>query len=193
MLALAGILASATIVFVACGGGGSSYGKSGGSGAATATPESTKLTVTSTAFEDGGTIPTEFTCAGAGTSPQIAWSGAPSGTQAYALIMDDPDAPLPGGFTHWVVYDLPASTTSLDAGAPEVNDLAGGKQGQNGRGTLAYTGPCPPAGSPHHYHFRVYALDAPLGIADGAGKDAVVLAMKQHAIADGEIVGLFGR
>ena len=99
----------------------------------------------------------------------------------------------PGGFTHWVVYDLPASVMSLDASAPEGNDLAGGKQGQNGRGTLAYTGPCPPAGNPHHYHFRVYALDAPLGIADGANKDAVVLAMKQHAIADGETVGLFGR
>jgi len=201
---LAALFVATSALLGACGG---SSGGGGGSptpatgatatapspGAATPAPASS-MAVTSTAFADGAVIPVGNTCSGASASPALSWSGAPAATKGYALIVDDPDAPLAGGFVHWLVYDLPASTTALEANAPDGPDLAGGKQGANGRGATAYAGPCPPVGSaPHHYHFRVYALDAPLGLAPGATRGDVQSALAGHLLAQGELVGLFSR
>jgi len=170
----------------ACRGGGSKT-------AATPTPSASPFSIESEAFAEGATIPAQYTCSGDGTSPALRWSGAPSGTKSFALVVDDPDAPLQGGFTHWVAFDLPDSATGLLANVPAGDIAGGGRQGANGRGQPAYTGPCPPAGAPHHYHFRLYALDAPLGLASGASKADVLAALQPHLLAQAEIVGLYGR
>src|SRR5438874_628300 len=102
------------------------------------------------AFEPNGRIPVRYTCDGEDISPPLAWEGAPSGTQTCALIMDDPDAPT-GTFTHWLVWDIPASSRELEENLPGSGRVQGaGAQGQNDFGTVGYRGPCPPPGKPHH-------------------------------------------
>lgn len=153
------------------------------------------FTMTSDAFEDGGPIPVEHTCDGRNVSPPLAWSGAPDSTGAYALVVDDPDAPR-GTFVHWVIYDLPGETSSLPGAVPgdeRVEGLGGAVQGKNGFGDLGWGGPCPPPGSPHHYRFRLYALDAPLGLEAGADRDAVEDAMEGHVLGTASLSGTFGR
>jgi Raf kinase inhibitor-like YbhB/YbcL family protein len=110
-------------------------------------------------FAQGGVIPVRAMagdCGGENRSPALGWSGAPSGTKSFALIVHDADAPLPGGFYHWVVYNLPASSDALPAGA----NLARQQLGKTSNGTIGYYGPCPPPGPAHHYTFTLYALDA---------------------------------
>jgi Raf kinase inhibitor-like YbhB/YbcL family protein len=178
------LAAPAALLAASCAGGSSDT--------ATQTPASTTnstMRLTSDAFPDGGTIPVEYTCTGRNTSPPLRWSGAPEGTHAFALIVDDPDAPA-GTFDHWVVYDLPAATTGLAAGASVAGDAHTGK---NGRGSAEYTGPCPPPGTPHHYQFKLYALDAALGLAAGKSKADVEKAMQGHILAQAMLVGLYGR
>jgi hypothetical protein len=151
------------------------------------------LTLTSDAFADDTTIPTQYTCSGDNASPSLRWSGAPAETGAFVLLVDDPDAPA-GTFDHWVVYDLPPSTTELPAGVPAGETLAGGgKQGKNGVGQTAYMGPCPPPGPEHHYNFRLFALDAPLNLEPGKSKAEVERAMETHILAQTVLTGLFGR
>ena len=189
------------LAFAACGGG-SSY-KSAASRTNSATPPATAaapptnapspagsaLTLTSDAFVNNGDIPVKYSCSGEATSPALSWSGAPAGTKAFALIVHDPDAPLAGGFTHWIVIDLPASTMSLSAATPAGSAIAGG-----GSQLIAYRGMCPPVGAAaHHYHFRLYALDAALGAAAGQSKDSVEAAMQGHILAQTDLVGLFSR
>ena len=149
------------------------------------------LKLTSTAFAEGAPIPVIYTCSGASTSPPLAWSGVPAGTSAFALIVDDPDAPLPGGFVHWVVFNLSPDTTELPAGAtlpPQASS------GNNGRGTREYLGPCPPVGSAdHHYRFHLYALDTPLNLPPGSSKDDVAAATAGHVLGDTVLTGTFKR
>ena len=145
------------------------------------------LSITSTAISQGQPIPADYTCDGAGTSPPLAWSGAPAGTKAFALIMDDPDAPM-GTFVHWVVYNIPASASSLPPAVPKDAVLSDGSaQGKNSGGRLGYTGPCPPGGT-HRYYFKLYALDI-----SGAGKDQLLKAMQGHILAQGELMGTYSR
>jgi len=108
--------------------------------------------------------------------------------------MDDPDAPS-GTFTHWVIYDIPTSWTMIEAGTPPQKQLPDSevKQGKNGFGSIGYKGPAPPPGKPHHYHFTLYALDAPTGLAAGATRDELTKAMEGHIIAQKELVGTYGR
>jgi len=149
------------------------------------------LSVTSSAFAANAPIPEKYTCKGSNVSPPIAWEGAPSQTKAFALVMHDPDAPG-GNFTHWLIYDLPASVTSLPEGVPtNSRPPVGGAQGVNGARGGGYTGPCPPAGPPHHYVFHVYALDAQLGLAPGADLATVQGAVAMHTLALGELIGTF--
>ena len=169
-------------VLAACGDGGAEK-------EATVTPSAT-MTVTSDAFQAQGTIPTQHTCDGADQSPPLAWKGAPANTRAFAIIMDDPDAPV-GTWVHWVAYNLPAETARLAAG-DSARLPAGSRDGKNSWGRAGYGGPCPPKGAPHHYSFRVYALDATLDLAAGASKGDVEKAMASHVLAAGELVGLFG-
>lgn len=126
------------------------------------------FTLTSSAIAAGGSIPRRFTCDGADTSPELAWKGAPAGTTALVLVVDDPDA---GGFVHWLVLDLPgADQGTLAAGIPPSAAIF--SQGTNDFGRRGWGGPCPPSGE-HRYTFTLYALAAPLGLPDGASKTAV--------------------
>jgi hypothetical protein len=153
--------------------------------AATATPEVSRMAdtiaVTSPAFEEGGTIPTRYTCDGADISPPLSWSGAPDGARAFALLVDDPDA---RGFVHWAVADLTSS--ELADGATE------GIGGRNSFRREGYGGPCPPSGS-HRYVFTVFALSEPLALASGFSVDELRSAMDGKVIASGSLTATYRR
>lgn len=140
-------------------------------------------------FADGGSIPKRFTCDGNNVSPRLDWAGEPSGTKSFALIMDDPDAPG-GTWTHWLLWDLPANVHSLAEGGHSV-----GNAGTNDFGRPGFGGPCPPRGKgPHHYFFRLYALDAAsLRLGAGAKRPALVRALQQHILAEAQYTGRYGR
>ena len=146
------------------------------------------MNLTSTSFQQR--IPSQFTCSGAGLSPQLAWSAPPAGTSSYALVVTDPDAPG-GSFVHWVLYDLPAGRRALAEGLTQAPE--GARQGRNDFGDLGYGGPCPPPGAAHHYVFAFYALDAKLNLPEGATRAQVETAMQGHVLARGELIGLFQR
>jgi Raf kinase inhibitor-like YbhB/YbcL family protein len=147
------------------------------------------LTVTSSAFEAGGRIPVKYTGEGDDVSPALAWTGAPAGTKEFALICDDPDAPRPEPWVHWVLYRIPADTTALAEGSRGV-----GVDGANSWPREGYGGPMPPPGhGVHHYHFKVYALDAPIELAPGATKEVLLKAIDPHVIGQGELVGTYER
>ncbi len=155
---------------------------------------SDNLVLTSPAFTDNATIPASYSCNGQNTSPALNWSGAPAGTKSFALILHDPDAPISGGFTHWVIFNIPPAVTSLSAAVPNQATLSSGAvQGDNGAGNLGYTGPCPPTGASHHYEFRLYALDQMLNLSSGATKAQVETAMSGHILAQTKLTGLFQR
>src|SRR5262249_58033686 len=128
-----------------------------------------KFTLTSTDLTDGGTIASaqvfnEFGCKGSNVSPALAWSGAPSDTKSFALLVHDPDAPTGSGWWHWVVYNIPPATTSLAAGAGDAKKNlmpAGAVQGRNDYGGVGYGGPCPPPGQPHPHPLPPYPLKGP--------------------------------
>jgi Raf kinase inhibitor-like YbhB/YbcL family protein len=149
--------------------------------------------IKSVAFSPGGTIPKKFTCDGPDDSPQLTWTDPPAKTQSFALIMDDPDAPV-GTWVHWVIYDLPASARELAEGITKKEQLPSGtRQGRNDFGKIGYGGPCPPPGKPHRYVFKLYALDVKLGLKAGAKKSDVERAMQAHILAQTELMGRYGR
>jgi hypothetical protein len=151
------------------------------------------MNLTSTSFQDGSQIPAKYTCSGANISPQLAWSAPPAATASLALIVTDPDAPR-GTWVHWVLYDLPAGTRALPEGLPALGQLPdSARQGRNDFGEIGYGGPCPPPGSPHHYVFTLYALDAKLNLPVGATRAQVEAAMHGHVLASGRLIGLFQR
>jgi len=152
------------------------------------------MTVTSEAFEDGQAIPSQYACDGEGVSPPPNWSAGPANTAAYALIVDDPDAPS-GDFTHWVLYDLPSDARMLPSGAHNgEREARGGVSGKNSFGQIGYGGPCPPKGDrPHHYRFTVSALDAPLRRPAGLAKGEVLAAMRGHVLDTGQLTGTYAR
>jgi Raf kinase inhibitor-like YbhB/YbcL family protein len=149
--------------------------------------------LSSSAFQNGGDIPKKYTCEGADVSPELFWTSSPNGTQAFALIADDPDAPA-GTWTHWVLYDLPQNTSSLEENVPKTDQLAnGGRQGRNDFKKIGYGGPCPPPGKPHRYFFKLYALDRKLDLKPGASRAEAEEAMKGHVLGQAELMGKFGR
>jgi Raf kinase inhibitor-like YbhB/YbcL family protein len=151
------------------------------------------LKLTSGAFPADGLIPKKFTCDGPDVSPALSWSGAPSETQSFAFIMDDPDAPA-GTWVHWVLYDLPANTKELSENVPKQDQLSNGaRQGRNDFRKVGYGGPCPPRGEPHRYYFKLYALDAKLGLPAGSTKADVERAMQNHILAQADRIGRYGR
>jgi Raf kinase inhibitor-like YbhB/YbcL family protein len=156
-----------------------------------APPEDIEMEITSVAFQEGGTIPTQYTCDGQNKSPALSWSGVPEGTQSFALILYDSDAPA-GTFTHWVIFNIPADTLELAAAISTTSQLpSGALQGRNDFGSIGYSGPCPPPGASHHYHFVVYALDLTLDLSAGASKAQVLSAMQGHILAQAELIGLY--
>ena len=144
------------------------------------------MKITSSAFHEGGDIPSKFTCDASDTSPPLQITGIPSEAKSLVLIADDPDAP--GGlFTHWLVWNIPPQTSSIAEGsAPK------GVQGANDFGESGYRGPCPPPGR-HRYSFKIFALDRELELRSGAKRSQVDAAMKGHVIAQGELVGRYAR
>jgi Raf kinase inhibitor-like YbhB/YbcL family protein len=147
----------------------------------------------STAFANGGEIPRRYTCDGADLSPALSWDDVPAGAQSLALIADDPDAPV-GTWTHWIVWNIPAKATLLAEGVPKVEVLDNGaRQGRNDFKRIGYGGPCPPAGKPHRYFFKLYALDARLDVKAGAGRSELELAMKSHVLSQTEWMGTYRR
>jgi len=151
------------------------------------------LSVSSTAFQEGESIPDKYTCQGQDVSPPIAWGEPPAGTQSLALITDDLDAPL-GVFTHWVIFNIPPASRELTEAVPAQPRLpSGALQGKNNFDKIGYGGPCPPSGSPHRYQFTIYALDSPLDLKEGASKNEVLDALQGHMLARGKLIGTYQR
>jgi Raf kinase inhibitor-like YbhB/YbcL family protein len=151
------------------------------------------FSISSAAFQNGGDIPRKFTCEGADVSPELSWTAPPSGTQSVALIADDPDAPV-GTWTHWVLYDLPPTTTALPENVAKMDELpSGGRQGRNDFKKIGYGGPCPPPGKPHRYFFKLYALDSKLNLKPGASKQELEQAMQGHILQRAELMGKYHR
>lgn len=152
-----------------------------------------KLQMNSTAFPEGGQIPIKYTCDGKDISPPLSWTGVPEEAQSLVLIADDPDAPA-GVWVHWVIYDMPPMLDNLPEGVPTEANLAGtGVQGQNDFQNTGYGGPCPPGSKPHRYHFKLFALDQMLNLSPEATKAQVEDAMKDHILAEGRLIGEYGR
>jgi Raf kinase inhibitor-like YbhB/YbcL family protein len=145
------------------------------------TGQAAAMRVTSPAFAEGGTIPERYTCHGAGTAPDVAWSGVPDGAASVALVVSDPDAPG-GTFVHWVVTGLPPADGALTGGKVP----AGGREADNSAGDAGWTAPCPPSGT-HHYLFTVYALRQP---PQGDGTQELLDDIGRQAVASGTLTGL---
>jgi len=151
------------------------------------------MSVTSSAFPAESLIPQKYSCEGGNVSPPLSWTGVPTGTKSFALICDDPDAPG-GTFVHWVLFNLPASATALAEKTATTATLPNGaRQGMNSFDKVGYGGPCPPEGKPHHYFFKVYALDATLPVKAAASKKEVEQAMEHHILAEGLLMGKYQR
>ncbi len=150
------------------------------------------MEIRSSAFFIGSTIPFKYTCDGDNISPPVHWESPPEGTNSFALILDDPDAPNQT-FTHWVVYNLPAGVRELPEAVPKHPRIAkGGMQGKNSAGEIGFTGPCPPNGT-HRYYFKVFALDQPINLPPGASKEEVIKAMDGHVLDAAEVMGRYAR
>ena len=145
------------------------------------------IQITSAAFSEGGKIPRIYTCDDQNASPPLSWTEVPTSTVSLTLIMDDPDAPS-GTWVHWVLYNLAPDTTNLDQGK-----TGPGTDGKNDFNRLGYGGPCPPRGSTHRYYIKLYALDAHLDLKSGATKAQVESAMHGHILAQGQLMGKYGR
>ena len=146
------------------------------------------MKITSPAFENNSGIPAKYTCDGENINPPLAISDVPAEAKSLALILDDPDAPVSGGFVHWVVFNFDPPTT----GSGENSAPAGAIQGQNGASQSRYTGPCPPTGT-HRYFFRLYALDEKLDLGASAKREDVLQAMQGHILDQTELIGLYKR
>jgi len=147
--------------------------------------------LTVAAFKQNEFIPKEFTCDGPDISPALEWTEPPAGTESFAIIVDDPDAPA-GTWVHWVLYDIPGDTRKLEDGIAKDRQLPNGaRQGRNDFGKIGYNGPCPPKGGPHRYFFKLYALDKKMNLKAGASKAELERAMKGHLLGKAEVVGRF--
>ena len=157
------------------------------------------LTVTSSALKAGETIPADYTADGRNVSPPLQWTGAPASTKEFAVILDDPDVPMPQPFVHWVIYKIPGAAKGLpenipiDPAAAMPAEIAGAIQGTSGFRRPIYRGPAPPPGKPHHYHFKVLAIDAVLDLKPGLTKAELLEAVKGHVVGEGELVAIYER
>ena len=155
--------------------------------------EADGLELKSPAFKEGGTIPERYTCKGDNISPPLEWTGVPDGAKSFALIMDDPDAPM-GTWVHWVIYNIPGSASMLKENIPRDSELtSGARQGANSFRWIGYGGPCPPKGPAHRYVFKLCALDEELDLPAGATKGVLLMRMDGHVLDETRLTGLFQR
>ena len=180
--------ALALVALASCGASNRAANQSANGGTAVENATLSKLSLTSDAFQDGQPIPKQYTCDGANQSPALAWGEPPQGTKSFALVVDDPDAPS-GTFRHWGVYDIPASARTLGG------DQKVGTEVTNDFDKPGYGGPCPPKGhGPHHYHFKLFALDTDrLRLSANAKIADIENAANQHVLGKAELVGTYER
>lgn len=175
----------ATLLFCSCNEGAKNESK----------PEGGKkmgLNITSGAFANEAMIPSKYTCDGEDISPPLKWESAPERVKSFALISDDPDAPV-GVWVHWVIYNIPADTHELQENFPLDAELDNGtKQGKNDFGKIGYGGPCPPGGT-HRYYFKLYALDTVLDLQSGVTKADLLKAMEGHILEEAQLMGRYTR
>ena len=176
------------VTAVACGGGGGSAKKATTTTTTQATESGARITLTSSAFKDGGAIPVQYSCDGANQSPPLAWTDVPPGTASLALRMQDIDTPQK--FVHWLVYDIKPSTTSLAAAqAPPA-----AKQTNNSFGKPGYGGPCPPAGTKHRYVFTLLAMQTELNVSENVSPTELWSTLERSAVTGkGELTGTYQR
>ena len=152
------------------------------------------MQLTSPSFENQKEIPKTFTCQGEDISPELQWSGIPDGTKSLVLIVDDPDAPDPANprmtWVHWVLYNIPVTSTSLSEGIRDSNLPEGTLEGLNDWKRTGYGGPCPPIGK-HRYFHKMYALDIELTDLGRPTKDKLEKAMEGHVLSKAELIGLY--
>jgi Raf kinase inhibitor-like YbhB/YbcL family protein len=152
-----------------------------------------KIQLTSAAFANGRPIPAKYTGDALDISPPLAWTNKPPGTKSFALIADDPDAPV-GTWVHWVIYDLPPTTTKLAEDQLKVAQFKDGtKQGLNDFKKTGFGGPAPPPGKAHRYYFKLYALDKMTALAPNATKADLLKAMDGHVLGEGKLMGTYQR
>ncbi len=146
----------------------------------------------SSAFGEGEMIPSKYTCDGPDISPPLEWTEAPEGVQSFALISDDPDAPV-GTWVHWVIYDIPCNVNKLPENVPKTGTLENGaRQGRNDFGRTGYGGPCPPGGT-HRYYFKLFALNRKLNLKPCITKKELLKAMEGHILAEAQLMGRYKR
>jgi Raf kinase inhibitor-like YbhB/YbcL family protein len=184
---IAVLVLAAAVVLLGCGGAKKAE-TAPSTGAETGT-----LRIGSPAFADGAAIPQKFSQFGEGVSPALEWSGAPEGTQTFALVCRDPDAPM-GTFVHWVIYEITDSAKGLPEGVPnEPMVQTGGIQGTNSARTFGYVGPRPPAGPAHRYIFTLYALDQQLGLGPGISEQELIEQIRDRILDSAKVTGTFRR
>ncbi len=150
------------------------------------------MEIISSSFDEGTMIPKKYTCDAIDISPPLKWSKIPDGTKTFAIICDDPDAPM-GTWVHWVIYNLPVNINELSEDVPSLEILPNGaKQGRNDFGKIGYGGPCPPGGT-HRYYFKVYALTEELNVEAGISKSELLKAMEGHILSEGQLMGRYKR
>jgi hypothetical protein len=150
------------------------------------------MKLTSPAFQHEGKIPDKFSCKGDDISPAMKWENPPAGAKSFALICDDPDAPM-GTWDHWLLFNIPAADREIPEAIPSQRVLANGaRHGKNSWGRTDYGGPCPPSGT-HRYFFKLYALDTLLDLKPGATKKDIKKAMEKHILEESELMGKFSR
>ncbi|HJN43013.1 MAG: YbhB/YbcL family Raf kinase inhibitor-like protein [Acidobacteria bacterium] len=158
-----------------------------------------EILVASPVMVEGETMPRDYTPDGRNLSPPLTWRNLPTGTREIAVVCSDFGAGNPPPWVHWIIYSIPATASGLPAGLPILPDtamppeLSGAIQGLNGWRRPYYRGPAPPTGTPHLYHFTVYALDAALGLEPGLTRRQLLRAMEGHIIGQGDIVPVYER
>ena len=152
-----------------------------------------KVDLTSDGFKHEAVIPVKHTGDGADVSPALSWADPPGGTESFAIVCDDPDAPV-GTWVHWVIYNIPGEARGLPEGVPAAKALdSGAVQGKNDFGKIGYGGPAPPPGKPHRYFFKLYCLDTELPADAGATKQQLLAAMAGHIVGQGQLMGRYKR
>ena len=154
------------------------------------------LTLKSSAFDNGGEIPSRYTCEGEDVSPSLVWTDVPETARSLVLIIDDPDAPDPKApkmtWVHWVLYNIPPDVTGLPEGVVPAKLSPGMMEGLNDWKRIGYGGPCPPGGT-HRYFFKLYALDINLNLGPGKTKSELLKAIEGHILAESQLMGKYSR